>query len=421
MKILFVLECANLNTNGTTATCVRFAEELRKKGHTVKILGCTALDGNNPPDYIPLKHYKFPLFEGLIRKEGFMFAKIDYAILYNAIKDADVVHLFLPFKLEKQCQLIADSLGVACTSASHLQPQNISSAIRLGWFEPLNNILFYSFRKYLYDYTRHVHCPSTMIEDQLKIHKHRFNTFHVISNGITDFFHPIDVERPEELKDKITVTMVGRLASEKRQDLIIRACAESKYNSRIQLILCGQGPAKKRYEKLAKKVGLANPLMIKFCTKEELREILNYSDIYVHASDYEIEGISCIEAFACGAVPVISDSPLSATSGFCIDPRLLFKHGIYKSLKHRIDFLIENPKYKEKLSKMYVASAKNFALPLMVTKMEEMFADAIDDVEKGVSNPQIFPRKKDIRKSRKIFKKLIKAGVVDKMPERLAK
>lgn len=31
MKILFVLECANQPTNGTTASCIRFANELEKR------------------------------------------------------------------------------------------------------------------------------------------------------------------------------------------------------------------------------------------------------------------------------------------------------------------------------------------------------------------------------------------------------
>ena len=45
MKILFVLECANQPTNGTTASCVRFAKELEKKGHEVSIIGCDRIIG----------------------------------------------------------------------------------------------------------------------------------------------------------------------------------------------------------------------------------------------------------------------------------------------------------------------------------------------------------------------------------------
>ena len=45
MKILFVLECANQPTNGTTASCIRFAKELEKKGHEVSIIGCERIVG----------------------------------------------------------------------------------------------------------------------------------------------------------------------------------------------------------------------------------------------------------------------------------------------------------------------------------------------------------------------------------------
>ena len=40
--------------------------------------------------------------------------------------------------------------------------------------------------------------------------------------------------------------------------------------------------------------------------RDELRRLINMCDLYVHASDAEIEGISCMEALACGLVPVIS-------------------------------------------------------------------------------------------------------------------
>ena len=39
MRIVFVLECTNTINNGTGATCYRFAEELRKKGHDIVMLG----------------------------------------------------------------------------------------------------------------------------------------------------------------------------------------------------------------------------------------------------------------------------------------------------------------------------------------------------------------------------------------------
>lgn len=420
MKIVFVLECANRLNNGTTATCLRFADELRKRGHDVVLIG-EGYDGADASFYIGLEHFKFPVFEKLIAREGFNFVKIDLVKIYNAIKDADLIHLFLPFKLSKIAQLIADPLGIPVSSAFHMQPQNVTSAINLGNAKFVNNALYSSFKRYLYNYTKNVHCPSEMIANQLREHGYDRNKFWVISNGVNSYFHPVPSEKPAELKDKYIVLMSGRLAGEKRQDLIIKAVAASKYNEKIQVILCGQGPAKAHYEKLSVKMGLKNPLIIKFCNAEELRQALNFCDLYVHASDFEIEGISCIEAFACGAVPVISDSKLSATNTFALDKQCIFKHGNVSSLKHRINYFYENPEERDRLSKEYVEYAKSFALSNQVDKMEEFVQAAVEDKKKGEDIPTLYPRKKDIRRSRKIFKKLLKAGAIHEMPMSLKK
>lgn len=61
-----------------------------------------------------------------------------------------------------------------------------------------------------------------------------------------------------------------------------------------------------------------------FYGKQELCDLIACCDLYVHAADAEIEAISCIEAFSTGLVPVISDSPKSATHQFALDERSRF-------------------------------------------------------------------------------------------------
>lgn len=70
---------------------------------------------------------------------------------------------------------------------------------------------------------------------------------------------------------------------------------------RLQLVFAGKGPKEKAYRKLA--AGLAHPPVFGFYGQDELRRLINMCDLYVHASDAEIEGISCMEALACGLVP----------------------------------------------------------------------------------------------------------------------
>ena len=248
MKILFVLECANQATNGTTATCVRFAKELEKRGHIVTMIGYEEIIGEKYHRYYGLPKYKMPFADNAIVKDGFVLCKMVYETIYEAMKGQDLVHLFLPFKLSHVCRLIAEDQKIAVTTAFHIVPQNCTSAIHLGWSKVINGTILYFFKKYLYNNVRYVHCPSPMAADIMK--KHHFkSTPRVISNGVIPFFQKIDdVKKPEEFKDKFVVCMSGRLADEKRQDLIIRAVAKSKYNDKIQIILCGQGPNYERYE-----------------------------------------------------------------------------------------------------------------------------------------------------------------------------
>ena len=148
MKILFVLECSGFLANGTTTSCRRFAEELNKRGHEVKIVGCSIRDDYEYPYYYTVRDFNMWPFNGLIRKDGFQFTHVDNKLLYELIKSVDVVHLFLPFKLESNARLIADQLGVPVTCAFHLQPNSITSALHLC-NDFFNWILYKSFHKYL--------------------------------------------------------------------------------------------------------------------------------------------------------------------------------------------------------------------------------------------------------------------------------
>lgn len=396
MKILFVLECANQLTNGTSSSCLRFAEELEKKGHEVSIIGYDHITNGGWHRYYGLPKYKMPFADGAIVKDGFLLCKMVYKTIEEAIIGQDLVHLFLPFKLSNVCRLYAQKHGVAVTTAMHIVPQNCTAAIHLGWSKLINGIILLSFKRYLFNQVRYIHCPSPMAARLMDKFHFKNSEARVISNGVIPFFHTIPVQRPKEYQDKFIVCMSGRLADEKRQDLIIKAVARSKYNDRIQVILCGQGPNKDRYLKLAKK--LANPIQIKFCSYEELREIMNYIDLYIHASDYEIEGIAAMEAITCGAVPLISDHPYCATKDFALDQEhCLFKHGSPKDLQRKIDWFYENPEELQRLRGLYLKDAPKYALANQVDALEQMFLDAYQEQKEGKDLHTLKPRGKDKR------------------------
>src|SRR5699024_8037232 len=116
---------------------------------------------------------------------------------------------------------------------------------------------------------------------------------------------------------------------------------------------------------------LTNKPILKFYPKDELVDLLSYTDIYVHSADAEIEAISCLEAIACGNVPIISNSNESATVQFAMDEDSLFEHGNSNDLARKIDYFLDNPKILEEKRKAYSEFSNKFRIENSVKLMEE--------------------------------------------------
>ena len=373
MKILIVIDQYDGANNGTTISARRFVKYLRKNGNTVKVLST----GEKEVDKYVLKEVKLiPIAKQIIKSQGMTFAKADKEILEKAIKEADIVHFYMPFKLSIEGMKIAQKLNKPMTAAFHVQPENITSTLKLGNNETINNKIYELFRDRFYNNFTHIHCPSNFIANQLK--EHGYNAkLHVISNGIEKDFKYNKTEKPEEFKEKIIITMVGRLSEEKRQDLLIEAVKKSKYSEKIQLIYAGKGPKKRGYVKLGK--ALKNEPIFEFYKKEELKNILSFTSLYVHTADAEIEAISCIEAFATGLVPIIANSNKSATTQFAIDERSLFEAGNSNDLANKIDYWLDNEQERKNMEKIYADQAEKYRIENSIEKIEEMFKEEIDE------------------------------------------
>lgn len=372
MKILLVIDDYISSNNGTTISCRRFAGELRRQGHEVKVLGTSLPD---EPDMFRLEEYHLPIVDGLVRANDFHFSKVDMAVIRKAVAWADVVHCMMPFMLTYRTEQVVREMNKPATAAFHIQPENLLSAVRLGKWTLVNSALYAMWRKGIYDKFAFIHCPSEFMRQEMLDHRYK-GDIRAISNGISDAFCLQEKRKTEKTEGKIVVTMVGRLAREKRQDLIIRAVRQSKYADRIQIVFAGKGPLERFYKRLGRR--LKNPPMFVYLNRQELLNLLAATDVYVHASDMESEAISCIEAFATGLVPVISDSRKSATKQFAIDSRSLFKAGSPKDLAQKIDYWLDNPEEKKRMEAAYAKQGLDYTLETSVRKCVQMFEDAIE-------------------------------------------
>jgi 1,2-diacylglycerol 3-alpha-glucosyltransferase len=391
MIVTLVVDTFNVNNNGTTMSAMRFAAALIARGHTVRVVACgepgdttgqgsagsidaPASTPTAGPEMFYVPELRVPIASWFAHRQSTLFAKPVTDVLTAAITCADVVHIYQPWPLGRAAERIARQLGVPAIAAFHIQPENVTYNIGLGWFPPAAHLVYLLLRLAFYGRFADIHCPSTFIAAQLRRHGYRAR-LHVISNGVDSSFRP-GPARAEKADEPFRILMVGRFAPEKRQDVLIRAVRRSRHAARIQLHFAGHGPREKRLRRMGAK--LANPARFGYYSQEELIALIRSCDLYVHASDVEIEGLSCMEAFSCGLVPVISDSRRSATGQFALGPRNLFRSGDPSSLAERIDGWIDDPAALDEMSETYARYGELYAVDRSVKAIERVYARAGD-------------------------------------------
>ncbi|MDR2110101.1 MAG: glycosyltransferase [Spirochaetaceae bacterium] len=388
MVIVFVEDNYQHKTDGTAVSTHRFREELIKHGHTVRVIAI----GVEGQDMYGLKELFVPIVSNVAKKQNMHFAKFDKKVVTEAFTGADIVHLIFPWSLERKCLKLAHKMGIPVCGAFHCQPENITYNMKIKLLGIVNTFIYFLFKIWLYRKIENIHCPSNFAAAELKRHKYDAR-LHIISNGILDTFKPArgTIKKPD---DRINVLMIGRLAEEKRQDLIIKAVKHSKYRDKIYISFVGRGPMYKRY--LRQAAGLPNPPRFErqFIPQKQLLEMIYQTDVYIHASEVELESISCLEAISCAKVPIISDSKKSAASQFALDERSLFKKGNYLDLRDKLDYWIEHPEERERMGGEYAKLGEFYDINHSIVKLEQMFKDTITD----------FKTKKMIKEERKIKK-----------------
>ena len=376
MRIAVIADVLGEENNGTSITVKRLISNLESRGHDVLIV---APGDSEDKNHFAVDKIDFKIFNEYVAKNGVVLAKPNHTLLRTAIEQSDVVHILMPFPLGRAAVRICYELQKPMTTAFHVQPENVSSHFGLQKSKVVNDYIYKNFLNGFYRFSQYIHCPTEFIATQLRNHGYT-QDLRIISNGVDPAFTPDRLPKPDKYADLFCIVSTGRLVKEKCQQELLKAVALSKYSDKIQVFLAGDGPQKKYLTRLGAK--LKNPPVIAFHKKEELIQIIQSSDLYVHCAYAEIESIACVEAITCGLVPVIADSEKSAARFFAQFDENLYRAGDCADLARKIDFMIEHPQLREQQRAAYIEYAQRFRLERCIDKMEEMFRDAIDSVHR---------------------------------------
>lgn len=354
---------------GGGVTSAEYVIEALRRDHDVVPLCADGDDGDAlPPLRLPIR---------ALREMGFVLARPIRSVVRRALESVDVVHLQMPFWLSFTALHEAERLGLPVVAGFHVQPENAlhNVGIHARW---LNELTYRFVVTHLYNRADVVICPTPFAERKLREHG-LTTTAVVVSNGV-----PPDVARamrharpraPHGDADPFFILTVGRLAAEKRQEVIIEAVRLSRHRDRIRLVISGTGPREAELAELAR--ALPNGAEIGFLPRAELLSALMSADLFVHASDVELEGMAVLEAMSAGLPSLIADAPESAASAFALNDDFLFPAGDAATLSARIDALIEDPAKREAAREPYRERAREFDFDRSVRKLVEVYRTAI--------------------------------------------
>lgn len=370
--------------NGTTIASMNLIRYLKSQGHTVRVL-CGDENKKGEEGYYVVPNINLgKLLNAYVKKVGVTLAKPQKDIIKEALIGADAVHVMTPFLLGRATLEEAIKLNLSVTAGFHAQAENFSSYIKMQWCEPFNHLFYLNNWKHFYSKVDGIHYPTEFVRDVFEKQIGKETKGYVISNGVHDYVKKSDVKRPSEWGDEIVILTTGRYAREKSQDTLLKAVNYSKYKNKIRLILGGQGVKEKYYKRLGKKLPLYP--IFKFYQRNEIIDVLNACDIYVHPAEVELEGISCIEAIACGKLTIVSSSEKSATKGYAVDERCVFKNRNPKDLARVLDYWIEHPEEKTECEKKYLESSTFFDQKTCMEKMERMIKEVYDEKKNSYQN-----------------------------------
>lgn len=369
MKIVFVADNVDGEKSGGVVSTRRFINYFKKTDDLTVVS-----TGKTEENKVVFPAFYIPFAKRQMQEMDFLFAWPNNKKLAAVIKGADLVHIQFPFFLGYQALKIARKMHKPVVFGFHVQPENLMWNISLD-YAWLNAFLYRFFIKTFYNKADLVMAPSVFGRQMLE----KFSIqvpVEVISNGLPEHFCPRECVRELEFADKFVILMVGRLAKEKRHDLVMQAINQSRFKDKIQLVVTGQGALRAELIDLGNT--LPNPAFFEYVSQEKLISLLNTADLFIHASEIELEGMAVLEAIGCGLPALISDAEHSASAQFALNDNFLFSAGDLESLVSKLDYWIEHEAELKASKSAYLGKAQTYAFDASVKKARTLYQGLVD-------------------------------------------
>ena len=386
MKILLTSDMYENQINGVSGSVITLRDELRKKGHDVRVLTLSKDNQSKmvKTDYL-IGSFSIPLYPDTRQTLKFNDPIIDDIIKWNP----DIIHIQTEFAICKISKKIAKACNCPFITTSHTFWEDYT-----GYLIPskrLGKIIARKVVRSAYNGAKAVIIPTEKMRDVLV----RYGIeapIYAIPTGIDleRFQKKISLIEKAKLKGKLNIpnkakilVSIGRIAKEKNLDEIIDYLPSLiEKDDNIILLIGGDGPHKKDLENKVKKMNLEK--YVRFTGMIPPKYTYKYfqlGDVFVCASTSETQGITYIEAQACSL-------PLVCRYDKCLDN--VIENGVngftYSTKKEFIDSIFKILKSNSLHKKMKLnakQTSNKFSKEKFGDDVEALYNKIVNDNKKG--------------------------------------
>ena len=309
MRIGLVTDTYTPNINGVVSSIVTLQKELEALGHEVFVIANhKAIRSKREGNILRLAGVELKWLYGYTLSTP----------IHNQAKEEiasmnlDVMHIHTEFGVGMFGRMCAKQLNIPVVTTYHTMYEDYTHYINMLDIEEVDKMgkkLVGTLSKQISNHAQAGISPSEKTKETLI--SYGVNTpIYVIPTGLNlEAFNPrekdeaiLNLRRSYGIgDDEKLVVFVGRIAPEKSIDMVIDAFQYIQ-NEKIRLMIVGGGPQLEDLKKQAKNLGLDNIVFTDKVVREEVSNYYACADCFISASTSETQGMTYIEALACGLV-----------------------------------------------------------------------------------------------------------------------
>lgn len=389
MRIGLFTDTYTPDINGVVSSIVTLQRELEKNGHDVYVItNHKAMTMKKEGNVLRLPGLELKWLYGYKLSTPYHFSARD------EIKNMhlDVIHVHTEFGVGMFGRIVAKYLNIPVVTTYHTMYEDYTHYVNRFEIDEVDKVtkkVVSTFSRSISDSAQAVISPSEKTKETLL--KYGVKTpICVIPTGLNfDKFHPdnIDPQQVQAIReqygiheDERLIVFVGRIAQEKSIEIPIEGFRYVK-DPKIKLMIVGGGPQLEELQEMVKRYHLEQQVI--FTDKKLPEEVPAYyacADCFVSASLTETQGMTYIEALACGLPvfarydDVLKDLVIEEDSGFLFETGQEFADKL-------TDFMHRSDEERKAFSKRALEKIVKYDSKVFYSKVLSVYYQAINDFE----------------------------------------